>query len=287
MTSIISPLRYPGGKRKLSNYLAPIIDANLPIDVFIEPFAGGAGIALDLLSSNKVKEIHLNDSDKNIYCFWSSIIRHNDQFLETLHHIPLSIEEYYHQKSIVFGNHKSKNTSNFNVGFAVFYVNRCNRSGILTKNVGPIGGKNQNGKWKFDARFNKEKLEQKIKEIRKIKNQIHVSCMDAIDFSNKFICKRSDVNIFLYFDPPYYAQGRNLYRNFFKDDGHLKLRDFLYDNNHLKWLLSYDKADFIETAYQSFSNKLIIDFDHHANNHKHNQEIVIGSNALNWNSNVK
>src|SRR5690625_5109627 len=48
----LSPLRYPGGKARMASALGDLFDRQvsmLDIEVWIEPFAGGAGAGLTLL----------------------------------------------------------------------------------------------------------------------------------------------------------------------------------------------------------------------------------------------
>ncbi|MGO2346144.1 MAG: DNA adenine methylase, partial [Providencia sp.] len=146
-----TPLRYPGGKGKLSYYIKSLIDENSLNDgVYIEPYAGGAGVALELLLQEYVRHVHINDIDIAIYSFWDSILNNTENFSRLVHDTIINIENWEKQKDILLN---SGNHSTLEIGFATFFLNRTNRSGILK--AGVIGGKTQSGKWKLDVRFNK------------------------------------------------------------------------------------------------------------------------------------
>src|SRR3989338_3655171 len=151
-----SPLRYPGGKAFLFPFFDKMIEEQgLKNLTYIEPFAGGAGAALALLFSEKVDKIVINDLDKAIYSFWKSAIFSSGKFIKKIHSTPITIKERQRQKAI-YNNPRS---NQFNLGFATFFLNRTNMSGIL--DGGAIGGEKQKGEYKIDARFNKEKLAEK------------------------------------------------------------------------------------------------------------------------------
>lgn len=236
-----SPLRYPGGKSSLYNYFCKIIEKNkLSKIVYIEPYAGGAGAALSLLLSKKVEKIIINDLDYAIYSFWKSSVFHSDEFIKKIESTSVNIKEWRKQKGV----YKNKNSSEFDLGFATFFLNRTNRSGIIEG--GPIGGIKQEGKWKIDARFNKKDLIDRILKISLFKDKIIVSKFDGVDLLKKLEKKR---NLFIYLDPPYFEKGSSLYLNHYTDKEHKKLANFLNTNTQLNWLLTYDNSPSIESLY--------------------------------------
>ena len=200
-----SPLRYPGGKSSLSCFLATLIKNNkIENCTYVEPYAGGAGAALTLLFLEKVDSIIINDLDKAIYSFWKAILNHTDKFVEKIQNVEISIEEWRRQKEI----YRNKRSTQLDLGFAAFYLNRTNRSGIIEG--GPIGGVNQTGKWLIDARFNKADLIERIKNIASYKSRIKVSNKDGIELLKLL---HTNKNYFIYLDPPYYVKGSCLYLN--------------------------------------------------------------------------
>jgi DNA adenine methylase len=239
----LSPLRYPGGKTAYAEMIAWIIqNNNLSGFSYAEPYAGGAGAAISLLLNNHVQEIWLNDFDPAIYSFWSAIIEHTDEFLYRLEKTPITVFEWRKQKAIYI----DKRTDVITLGFATFFLNRCNRAGILLAN--PIGGLQQNGADKINARFKKEKLTAKIKRIAEQKNRIHLFNFDAIDFL--CILKKAKQKFLVYFDPPYYQKGELLYLNHYQHEDHVRLCKQIV-KCRLPWLLSYDDKPEIAALYKN------------------------------------
>jgi DNA adenine methylase len=175
----LSPLRYPGGKASLTGYLGNLIDLNdLRGCSYYEPYAGGAGAALGLLRTGTVMEIFVNDADERIGAFWLAVLDHSNRFVDRIFSIPLTITEWRKQRDICLHPQKY---DRFDVGFAAFYMNRCNRSGVLTGS-GPIGGYEQSGKWRLDVRFSRSGLAERIIVLAKLRERIHLSQLDALDF---------------------------------------------------------------------------------------------------------
>lgn len=249
MNYIYSPLRYPGGKGALASSLADIIlYNNLEKGPYFEPYAGGAGAALYLLFNGFVEKIHLNDADYAIYAFWKSVLNKNDKFLQEVKKANLSIDEWYRQRKIIkeYSNH-----SLFEIGFAAFFLNRCNRSGIIS-NAGPIGGYNQNGKWKLDVRFNKFNLCQRIERISKYKKKIHISNLDAIDFLKQQLPRgKKRKTSFVYIDPPYITNGKKLYMNYYNESDHKELASYMEKQKTVSWVMTYDNVDLIKKLYKT------------------------------------
>ncbi len=242
-----SPLRYPGGKRKLTAYVEQLIDENKLTNItYIEPYAGGAAIALNLLINEYVKKIVLNDLDKSIYAFWYSVINYTNELCNLIENVEITIEEWNKQKSIQ-ANKSSE--SLLNLGFSTLFLNRTNRSGILKGGV--IGGLNQDGNYKIDCRFNKKVIIEKIKLISKYKNKIKLHNLDAIEFINTVVIKSRTTN-FILLDPPYYKKGASLYNNFYSHDDHLALQKKISALRRHYWILTYDNIPEIAEMYSKF-----------------------------------
>ena len=270
-----SPLRYPGGKNSLSKFFTELVDLNdLEGGTYVEPFAGGAGAALSLLFSEKVYKIVLNDKDHFIYCLWKSILEDTDRFIRMIRETPVNISEYNRQRKILTNNSKRHGT--LKKGFAAFYLNRCNRSGILK--AGPIGGKDQTGKWKVDARFNKEELISRIQRIAVYAERIEVYNYDALEFLDKYLIHLPLKNekILVYLDPPYYRKGNDLYRVYFKKDDHINFAEYFKKLENFRWLISYDDSKFIRGLFTS-NNQSFLKFNYFANKAKVGRELMISS----------
>lgn len=266
-----SPLRYPGGKTSLFPFFDKVIKENgLRNVTYIEPFAGGAGAALALLFLEKVENIVINDLDKAIYSFWKSAIFDSARFIKKIHSTPVTITEWKKQRKI-YNNPKA---GQFNRGFATFFLNRTNMSGIL--DGGPIGGIDQKGKWKIDARFNKEGLAERIRQLALYKNRIEVCNKDGIELIGEYLNKK---NTFIYLDPPYFDKGATLYLNHYKKDNHEALAKQLNKNPDAFWLLTYDNKVEIKSLYpdRRFFN---FSLNYNAYESRKGKEIMILSDAL-------
>ena len=244
-----SPLRYPGGKNRLSNFIGLIIQKiDMSNCTYVEPFAGGAGVALSLLLADKVENIVINDFDKAIYSFWRAIKEEPDKLIDKIESTPITIEEWYKQKEI----YTSKSTYSLDLAFATLFLNRTNHSGILT--AGPIGGYSQAGEWKLDVRFKKSVLISKIKLISANKDRITVYNKDIISLLKNYV-PRFGKNVFIYFDPPYYNKGQKLYKNFLTPDDHKKIHNIITDNITTPWIMTYDDVPEIENLYMQYKTQ--------------------------------
>lgn len=250
-----SPLRYPGGKAVLTGFLSDIIARNsLDGCAYYEPYAGGAGAALNLLRQNVVSELYLNDADPSVIAFWHSALHATERFVDRISTVPLTIQEWHRQHDI--STHPRSHTK-FDVGFAAFFMNRCNRSGVLVGS-GPIGGFEQVGKWRMDVRFNRDALAERILTIARMKNCIHVSCEDAILFLKSTLPHgRGRNRVFVYLDPPYVNNGQRLYLNAYKPDDHAELAHYLNEQNVLSWVVSYDDSELVRELYSRHKMSLL------------------------------
>lgn len=244
----LSPLRYPGGKAKLTAYILETLNLNdLKGGTYVEPFAGGAAIAWYLLHKNYVKNIIINDLNPSIFSFWYCVINETDKFCKAIEDIEVTIEEWYRQKSIQL----MENPTTFELGFSTFFLNRTNRSGII--NAGVIGGYDQTGNYKLDCRFNKAELIARIKRIGKLRDQIVLTNLDAKEFLRDY-AEIFDEKTFINIDPPYYVKGKGLYQNYLTPQDHHDLYETIRClNTH--WIVTYDDTPEIVDIYSEFSPK--------------------------------
>jgi len=270
-----SPLRYPGGKGSIAHIIGDIIlYNNLEGCNYVEPYAGGAGVGLYLLYNKIVSKIYINDADFAVYAFWHSVLFENDRFLTMLKNINITIDEWYRQKEIYENSSRFDTTT---VGFATFFLNRTNRSGIIN-GAGPIGGYSQAGKWKLGVRFNKESLRDRIKILYSYREAIAVYNLDAVDFIEK-VQRKKKGNYFAYLDPPYFKNGRKLYLNYYNSDDHKFLSDYILNQSRLPWVITYDKCQQIKKLYQNF-RMYQFDLKYSLQNKKDGEELIIFSNQL-------
>lgn len=238
-----SPLRYPGGKYKLNKYVAELVREN-NCSTYIEPFCGGAAVALELLFTNSVKRIVINDYDYSIYCFWYDVLYRTDDFIDMILQTEVSIEEWRRQKNV---RENLKEHDTLEIGFSTFFLNRTNRSGIIDK-AGPIGGMLQQGEYTIDCRYNSKRLIEQIRKIAEKREFIKLYNLEALDFIDEVILNTR--KSFVFFDPPYYSKGPGLYTNFYTHGDHANLaQSILSKMKNRKWIVTYDNVNAIKNMY--------------------------------------
>ena len=241
-----NPLRYPGAKSKLFDYVKKLIETEeLRGCTFYEPFAGSATLSWQLLEDGIIENAVINEKDPLLYHFWNSVFNYTDELIELITNTEINIETWnecakYKELAFLLGK------NSYQIGFAALFLNRTNFSGILKAN--PIGGKKQESDYKLDCRFNKEKIIKSILDISKYKNNVKVFNDDAIDFMRKELKYKRNRCTFVYIDPPYYKEGPGLYRYYYLDSQHRKLADFI-KSKKFPWLLSYDDTLEIRKLY--------------------------------------
>lgn len=240
-----TPLRYPGGKGKLTDFIKIIFEQNDLLDGhYVEPYAGGAGIALNLLTHSYASCIHLNDLNPAVFGFWHSVINQPEALCRAIHDVKVTMDEWHRQKAIL---NAPANHSPLEIGFSTFFLNRTNRSGIIWGGV--IGGKNQDGPWKLDARFNKEDLIGRIEKIALYRSRIRLYNLDAAELI-KTVIPTLPKKTLIYLDPPYYVKGQGLYENHYLHDDHVSIAKLVKKHINHHWIVSYDHAPEIIDMYK-------------------------------------
>lgn len=268
-----SPLRYPGGKSKLYNYVKPILQENNLIgETYIEPFAGGSGLAIKLLLKGDVKRIVLNDYDPAIYKFWYCVLNETDELCNFINNVDVSLEEWDIQKQIYLHQNEY---ANIDVAKATFFLNRTNVSGIIKG--GMIGGRTQNSNYGINARFNRNDLVSKIRTIAQYSKKIDLYNLDAKEFIKPEILHHY-YKVFINFDPPYVEKGGQLYKNSFSEQDHKDLFNAIKHCNR-KWMVTYDVNELIKELYKDYRGTEIT-LNYYAKTVRKAQELAYFSNNL-------
>lgn len=241
----LSPLRYPGGKARLAPYLARVLASqSTTVDTYCEPYAGGAGAGLRLLSDGHVTKLIINDLNPGIAAFWRSVLFDTDAFAAMVAQCAVDVENWHKQRAVYAAPNDHDDLA---LGFATFFLNRTNRSGILSAR--PIGGLEQTGNWLIDARFNKDDLIQRIENLRVLAPQVDVRRERAIELIRTL--NRRKRPVLLYVDPPYVVPGEELYMTDHSWPEHQKLQQVLTGSPH-PWILTYDADDRTRELYRDF-----------------------------------
>lgn len=242
-----TPLRYPGGKACLAPALTALIEANgIHRPIIAEPYGGAAGASLELLFGEYSNSLLINDLDYRIFSFWWAVLNKNTEFAERIRSVPLTIPEWRRQRDI-YRNYRRHRR--FDVGFATFYLNRTNRSGILI-NGGPIGGLQQKGKWGLDARFYRSTLVDRVQRLGAYKERILFYNQEAVTFVEALSRRSEQHPLFVYLDPPYYEKGADLYLSRYTHEDHVRLSDTLRNVCHPHWALTYDDVPEVRKLYR-------------------------------------
>ena len=245
-----SILRYPGGKTQLSKFVSNLISINkIKNPIYCEPFSGASGVSMELLLTNKVNSVILNDLDPSIYSIWFAILHDTDKLIDVVQSMHITMDEWYHHKDI-YSKLKDIPVYDFRLAVSALFLNRTNRGGIITG--GPIGGHEQKSKYSLDCRFNKASIVKKIYAIAEQRHRIRLYMSDAKDLINDVLLQENPEQLFTFFDPPYYKQGQALYKNAFNHEDHVALAASIKTMDEYKWITTYDKYPEIQSIYSEY-----------------------------------
>lgn len=273
MFVVHSPLRYPGGKTCMLGAVSRILRGNkLERGHYAEPYAGGCGLALSLLYGGFVSDIHVNDFDKPVWSFWHSVLNHSEDFVALMERTPVTLKEWRKQRRIFL----SDDADTMALGFATFFLNRTNRSGVI-KTAGVIGGLSQDGDYTIDCRFNKVELARRIRRVAKYRSRINLYRKDALKFIDH-VEKNLPKQTFLCIDPPYFQKGSRLYTSYYDKADHEKVADRILKIKR-PWILTYDYCDEIHDLYTE-RRQFQFSLNYSLQNKRLGTELLIASKGL-------
>ncbi len=270
-----SPLRYPGGKGRLAPFVQTLFERNNLLDGhYVEPYAGGAAVALSLLLLEYASHVYINDISRPVYFFWKAVLDDTDALCRKIRDKEVTPQEWRRQRNILL---HPTDYSRLSVAFAFFFLNRTNRSGIIHSG-GMIGGNEQTGNWKIDARYNRQELISRIETIASYSNRIHLSNKDAEAFLKAAVSSLPDKSL-IFLDPPYFEQGQSLYENHYQPKDHLRLAGMVKRDLRRNWIISYDNHPQIRTAYRG-CRKLVYSLPYSAARKYEGSEVMFFSKGL-------
>lgn len=270
-----SPLRYPGGKAKLADFVKAIFKRNNLLDgAYAEPYAGGASVALTLLFEEYASHVYINDLDPAVFAFWHSVLNKTDALCRLIRDTRATTSQWERQRRVYLNGSREPRLA---LGFSAFFLNRTNRSGII-RSAGMIGGKQQLGKWKIDARYNRFELIKRVEKIARYRDRIHLFNFDALDFLEHCTVHLPKKSL-IYLDPPYYIKGQQrLYTNYYDEDDHAEVAESIC-NLPMPWIVSYDNTVEIRRLYQDY-RKLAYKLRYTVADRIHGSEIMYFSDQL-------
>lgn len=222
-----SPLRYPGGKQ---NWMPIVLNHwekhGLKPNVFVEPFAGGAGLSLALIAEGHLKHVVLAEKHYGIRTLLKTLrtLYWNDELMR-LFECP--------NKDDFSWSYSTEQA------FLTLHANYTNYQGILH----PHARKGEN-------RWDVQKIAKKLRQCHSILKKARVEFLeDYTEAFNEF--DKLDYG-FCFIDPPYYKQGARLYQHSFNDKDHVELCETLQRGNEFypqQWMLAYDNHPRIWELY--------------------------------------
>jgi len=225
----LSPLRYPGAKR----LLLPAIRDLLPehVDLLIEPFAGGASVALALLDEGRADRVVLGDADPLVAAFWSVATSRPDELIEAMRAETPSVERWDYWRA-------AEPDDELKAACKCLYLNRTSFSGNLHHEAGPLGGRAGRGEG-IAGRWAPETVASRIRHVAELGRGGRITVVAGDWQETVDVGLRMAPDPLVYADPPYVSAGTRLYRASFTVGDHGNLADGLATAPY-RWLLSYD-----------------------------------------------
>lgn len=272
MKQFNTPLRYPGGKGRLTQFLANTMQANRLIGGhYAEAYAGGAAVAIALLQLEYASHIHINDLNRSVHAFWHCVLHHSGDLCQRIRKTRVSMTEWHRQREV----QTLVDVEPLDLAFSTFFLNRTNRSGIIRGGV--IGGKKQEGDWKLDARYNKGDLTSRIERIAALKSRITLYQDDAANFISDALPQMPSRTL-VYLDPPYYVKGKGLYEDHYTHEDHAQIAK-LVPSIRQPWVVSYDNVEPIRKLY-SRHRKFFFGLRYSAQHRYEGSEVLVAGPRL-------
>lgn len=261
--SDISPLRYPGGKRKLAPLIADLISkTRVRPNLFVEPFAGGASVSISLLEADYVDNIALADADPLVASFWETVFSDRaDTLADMIYDADVSLDQWKSLKG-------SESAPGIASAFKCLFLNRTSFSGSLHRKAGPIGGMSQMSDYKIGCRFNQGKLAERVLELSRLRHRVRFVRNESYaktvrDVRRTSIFRDSPEKVFWYLDPPFFAKADKLYRCHFDRVDHEGLARSVEDIPG-NWLLSYDSHADAHALYSAHPGFALVNLQYSA-----------------------
>jgi len=238
-------LRYPGGKSKATQTLAPWFPENFK--EYREPFIGGGSVAFYATQAYPDASIWINDLYDPLYNFWIQLRDNGEKLSDILNLIKTKVSDYENQEDRDKAHRdlfdKTKEDINTQDGLeravSFFILNKCSFSGLTENSTfSPTASR---------SNFSFVGIE-KLKEYSKLVNKWKIT---NIDYSEVMNTPGKDVFVFL--DPPYdikdflYGKDREMHKSF----DHDVFAEMVYKCPH-KFMITYNLNDRLCELYKDY-----------------------------------
>lgn len=275
--SHISPLRYPGGKSRIWEHLAaqytqaPL--GELDAEIWFEPFAGGLGAGLKMLQESIIGELWFCEANRGLGALWGELVANPTALIDTVSSLPerMSLDVYQEALAVLAA---PDSYPQLQVAVAALVVNRCSRSGMVTPTTGPIGGKQQDGKYRVGDRWNLPRTISTLEKLAPLTRYMRFVGPDGISALAGLPNSGFAEEVFVFADPPYVGAGQRLYQHGLDESGHRALADALHDLDETHWVLAYDEAPLVRELYEGLHIQEYT-LHHTANRSKSGAELLI------------
>ena len=219
------------------------------IELFVEPFAGGASTTLRLLGTGMAQRAIVADADPLVSAFWYACAFNTEDLVEAMHREPVTLERWDYW-------HNTRPSGPLSKALKCLFLNRTSFSGVLNQSAGPIGGRSQTGPYKLGCRWYPAALEDRIRAVGDLAatgRLLDVWCcpwpMTVKRAADEYLPLLPDCSALFYYDPPYVTKGERLYAEPFNEADHRELAAYLVGAGGTRWLLSYDDHPLVREMY--------------------------------------
>lgn len=279
----LSPLRYPGGKGRMGPYLADLMASQyglLEVEIWAEPFAGGLGAGLHVLAADVAEEVWFCETNPALAALWRMIRTDLDDLARRIELTNPTIDLFYASREMVKNAATTGGHDDQELAVAALILNRCSRSGIVAPNVGPIGGKDQAGKYTVKSRFDPAKVAARLRALSPYTQRLRQYDCSGIEFLRGLDGGVGiEEEMLAFVDPPYTDVGNDLYGRGMSVAEHRELA-WILNTSPMRWALTYDATPHIWTDW--YPNRAVMEYgiSHSAHKQHADTEYLIVSDNL-------
>jgi site-specific DNA-adenine methylase len=244
MGLIKTPIRYPGGKSRMTKFLDKFVPDEHLWTEYREPFLGGASMLLWMRQKYPDRHCWVNDKYYNLYCFWVSMRDHSDVLQAKISHLKNQYPDKESGRELfAICNDVLRQSDIYDpvdLATCFYIVNKTSFSGLTQDSRYAPMAYDQNFGWG---------VIQKFPLVSALLQGVKITHLDYTELLS------DSEGTFIYLDPPYDIKyslygGNNghLHRGF----DHISLSALLHSARS-RWMLSYNDNPAIRELYAGFA----------------------------------